>query len=96
MNSWTPYDERTILVRSAGRAFRVTTNRCPRLGDPLARVSRVLPGGSSICSPRDVRLYVSDFGNPNPLPCLVESIELLTPEQAEAMDRTGARQPSTP
>ena len=83
--SWTPYDDHTILVRSGGRTFRVTTNRCPRLADPLARITTEVEGGTSICSPHDVHLSVSDSADSIPTPCFVQSITPLSEAQAKAL-----------
>jgi hypothetical protein len=85
--TWTPYDDHTILVRSNGRAFLVTTNRCPRLADPLPRLITRLMGGSQICSPRDVRLSVADSADTIPVPCFIQSIAPMTEEQARALER---------
>ncbi len=84
--SWTPYDDHTILVRNGVRAFEVTTNRCPRLADPLPRITVILAGGSLICSPRDVRLQVSDSADSISTPCFPQSITPLTQEQAHALE----------
>ena len=89
--SWIPMDENTILVRDGSRAFRVTTNRCPRLKDPLVRITRVLPGGSRICGRQDVRLYLSDYPDSIPTPCFIQGIEALAPEQAEALEASARR-----
>ena len=87
-SSWTPYDDHTILVRSGGHTFRVTTNRCPRLADPLARITTEMTGGSSICSPHDVHLFVSDSADSIPSPCFVQSITPLSEDQAKALEAT--------
>jgi hypothetical protein len=86
--SWTAYNDHTILVRSGRNAFRVTTNRCPHLADPLPRISTVLRGGSSICSPQDVRLYVSDSADTAPVPCFIQSIAPVTEADARALEKT--------
>ena len=83
---WMPYDERTILVREGARAFRVTTHNCPRLKDPLVRITRVLPGGSRICGRQDVRLYLSDYPDSIPTPCFIQSIEAIPEDQARALE----------
>ena len=85
-SSWTPYDDHTILVRSGGHAFRVTTNRCPRLADPLPRISTEVMGGSSICSPHDVHLSVSDSADSIPTPCFIQSITPLSEDQAKVLE----------
>jgi hypothetical protein len=84
--SWTPYDDHTILVWSSGRAFQVTTNRCPRLADPLARLTKKISGGTSICSPHDVQLFVSDSADSIPSPCFIQSITPLTKDEAKAIE----------
>jgi hypothetical protein len=86
--SWTPYDDHTILVRSAGRAFKVVTNRCPRLADPLPIIVTKILGGSQICGPHDVQLMVGDSADRNPTPCFVQSITPLTAEEAKAIEAT--------
>jgi hypothetical protein len=85
-SSWTPYDDHTILVHSGRQVFQITTNRCPRLADPLARITTKVLGGSSICSPHDVQLSVSDSADTMPAPCFVQSITPLTEEQARAIE----------
>ena len=85
---WVPINENTILVRSGPRSFRVSTNTCQSLRDPLVRITRVLPGGSRICGRQDVRLYLSDGGN-IPTPCFVQGIEPLSEEQARALETSG-------
>jgi hypothetical protein len=85
-SSWTPYDDHTILVHSGGRDFQITTNRCPRLADPLARISTRMLGGSSICSPHDVQLLVSDGADTIAVPCFIQSITPLTADQAKALE----------
>jgi hypothetical protein len=84
--SWTPYDDHTILVRSGGHAYQVTTNSCPRLADPLPIITTKIRGGSSICSPHDVQLFVADSADRSPIPCFVQSITPLTEEQAKAIE----------
>ena len=85
--SWMPIDARTVLVRTTGGAFRLTTARCPRLTDRTAVISRELLGGARLCSPRDVRLTVTAFDGSMPLPCLVEAITPLSPAQAAALEQ---------
>ena len=89
--SWVPMDDRTILVRDGSRSFRVTTNSCPRLKDPLVRITRVLPGGSRICGRQDVRLYLSDYPDSIPTPCFIQAIEPLSEDQARALETAGRR-----
>ena len=88
--SWIAHDERTVLVRDGARAFRVTTDRCPRLADPVPRITRILKGGSSICSPRDVELRVSDLADSFGSPCLVREITPISEVEAKALE---ARRP---
>jgi hypothetical protein len=90
--NWIALDEQTLLVRSAGRAWRVNTNRCPRIDDPLVRLTRVLPGGGTrICSRSDVRLYVSEGAAQIPVPCYVQSIQPLSLPEATALEASGRR-----
>lgn len=83
--TWAPQDDHTILVRSGRRSFRVTTNTCPALADPLARITRELQGGAPICRPRDMRLYVARSGDPISTPCVIQSITPLSDEEASAL-----------
>jgi hypothetical protein len=83
---WAPHDDHTILVWSGRRPFKVTTNTCPSLADPLARITKEIHGGSQICSPRDVRLYVARSGQSISTPCFIQSITPLTPEEARAIE----------
>jgi hypothetical protein len=69
--SWRPDGDHAVLVDSGRHTFRLTTNSCPRLNDPLPTISTVVRGGDSICSAHDVQLYV------NRSPCFVQSIEML-------------------
>ena len=77
-SSWTPYDDHTILVRSGGKTFQVTTNKCPALAAPLARITKDVQGGSLVCSPHDVRLHVSNGANGIPVPCFAQAITPFT------------------
>jgi hypothetical protein len=72
--SWTARDDHTILARSFGRSYLVTTNKCPRLTDPLSHIVIEATGGGPICGPHDVRLFVS---GPDriPTPCFIQSIK---------------------
>lgn len=84
--SWTAYDAQTVLVRSGGRAFRITTRRCPGLSRLMPQISTVIRGGSSICSPQDVELYVSEQPGPSSIRCFIDRIDPLTPAQLEALE----------
>jgi hypothetical protein len=85
--SWTPLDDHTILVRAGVRAFKVTTNSCPRLADPLARITVVIGGGTSICSPRDAHIYVSDSADRQGVPCFAQSISPVSLDEARMMEQ---------
>ena len=89
--SWTPLDDHTILAWSGPRAFRITTNVCPRLADPLPRLTTVVRGGNTICSPHDVKLYVSDSADRRGTPCFVQSITPMSLEDAKALERAHRR-----
>jgi hypothetical protein len=88
VTNWTPYDDHTILVQSGNRSFKVITNRCGGLTSPLPQINTVVKGGSSICSPADVDLYVSS-GGMTTIPCFVQSIQPLSKEEAQAMQEAG-------
>ena len=88
---WRPVNDHTIIVEVGARTFRVTTNQCPTLTAPLPRISTRVRGGTMICSPKDVQLFVSEHGDAASAPCFVQSIEPLTLEQARALDRMHRR-----
>jgi uncharacterized protein DUF6491 len=83
--SWTPYDATTLLVRSAGKSFRVTSKHCPGLSRIFPTVSTVLRGGSSICSPTDVELYVDDRPGIQSVRCFIDTIEPLTNDEYSSL-----------
>jgi hypothetical protein len=76
--SWTAQTDHTVIARANGRSFLVTTNKCPRLEDPLTHIVIEVPGGGPICGPHDVRLYVS---GPDriPTPCFIQDIRPAEP-----------------
>jgi hypothetical protein len=84
--SWSPVDDHTILATAGSRSFRVTTNQCPRLREPLAHIVVVEEVAGQICGPHDVRLYVS---GPDriPTPCFIQNITPLTKDEAKALWR---------
>ena len=84
-SNWAPYDDHTILVRSGARSYRVTTNTCPSLSDPAARLTTEVVGGTLICSPHDVHLKVARSGEPIAVPCFVQSITPLSKNEARAL-----------
>jgi hypothetical protein len=87
VTNWVPIDDHTLVVRSVGRAFRVTTAQCQSLAGPLPRITTVMRGGTSICDPTDAQLYVSSTGSSISLPCFMQSIEAITPDQARALEK---------
>jgi Family of unknown function (DUF6491) len=90
-NNWEPLDDHTLLVRTLGQAYRVTTSQCQSLAGPSPRITTVMRGGSSICSPVDADLYVSNDGDVISTPCLMQSIEPITPEQAKTLEQQSRR-----
>ena len=84
--SWAPVDDHTIVASAGSRSFRVTTNQCPRLREPLAHVVVVQEAAGQICGPHDVRLYVSGADR-IPTPCFIQSITPLTRDEARALFR---------
>jgi hypothetical protein len=86
--NWVPIDDHTLLVRTVGRAFRITTAQCQSLAGPLPRITTVMRGGTSICDPTDAQLYVSSTGSGISLPCFMQSIEAITPDQARALEKS--------
>jgi hypothetical protein len=88
VTNWVPIDDHTLVVRSVGRAFRVTTAQCQSLAGPLPRITTVMRGGTSICDPTDAQLYVSSTGSSISLPCFMQSIEAITPDQARALEKS--------
>jgi hypothetical protein len=85
--NWEPIDDHTLLARSHGDRFKVTTATCPDLARPLPRITTVLPGGSMICGPHDARLYVSQAGDVINTPCFMEKIEPITEAEAKALEK---------
>ncbi len=85
--SWMALDDHTILVRDGARAFRITTNSCPRLADALPRITVVLNGSSNICTPHDAKIYVSDSADRAGVPCFAQSIDALSLDQARALEQ---------
>jgi hypothetical protein len=85
--NWIALNDHTILVDAGRDAFKVTTNVCPHLADALPRINTVIRGGTSICGPHDVQLFVSDSADRGPVPCFVQSIEPISLDQARALRR---------
>ncbi len=83
--SWTAFDDHSILVRSSGRSFLVTTSPCPRLAAPMTRISVEEAGATPMCSPNDVHLFVSDGAGRTPVRCFVQDITRLAEDQARAI-----------
>lgn len=52
-------DDRTIVVRSLGRAWKLTTTPSSFITDPSAVFVNVVRGPSSLCSPLDFQLSVA-------------------------------------
>ncbi len=86
-SNWIPIDDHTILVRTLGHAYRVTTSKCQSLTSPMVQITKVIEAGSRICSPMDARLYVSNSGDLIPTPCLMQSIDPLTQDEAKALEK---------
>jgi hypothetical protein len=86
-DNWEALDDHTLLVRVVGRAYRVTTSRCPSLASPLPRITTVMRGGSRICDIHDAQLYVANSGDVISTPCFMESIEPITLEAARALEK---------
>lgn len=83
---WTPVDDHTLVARSGAKSFKVTTAACPALRDPLPRITLVLGGASTICNPRDARLFVSHDAL-SPTPCFMQTLEPITPDQEKTLLR---------
>jgi len=90
-NNWEPLDDHTLLLRSVGRAFRVTTSKCQSLASPLPRITTVMRGGSRICDIHDAQLYVANSGDIISTPCFMQSIEPITLDQARALEKSQKR-----
>jgi hypothetical protein len=83
--SWVPLDDHRILASSGRSAFLVTTNVCPRLNAPLTHlVISDAGGGTPVCKPHDVRLYISD-GAGIRTPCSIQSISPLSQDEAREL-----------
>ena len=84
--SWTAFDDHRILARSVGRTVLVITDSCPRLGDPLTHIIVTAPGGTPICGPHDVRLYISGGSSGIQTPCSIQSINPLSSDEVRALE----------
>ena len=84
--SWTAFDDHRILARSTGRTLLVVTDFCPRLGDPLTHVVVTAQGGTPICGPHDVRLFISGGSGGIQTPCSIQSIHPLSQDEARALE----------
>lgn len=82
--SWVALDDHRILASSNRSAFLVTTNACPRLSAPLTHLVISDAGGTPVCAPHDVRLYVAD-GVGVRTPCSIQSISPLSKAEARAL-----------
>lgn len=85
VSNWIPYDDHTILAEAGSRTYVLTTSYCPHLTDPLPQIRRVIKGGSMVCSPHDMDIYVGGAGLHNALPCFVQSIRAISPDEERAM-----------
>jgi hypothetical protein len=85
VSNWEPIDDHTVLAWAGSRPFQLTTSRCSALTSPLPRIKVVVRGGSQVCSPHDLQLYVS--AGDIPAPCFVQTIEPLTQVQAKALEK---------
>jgi hypothetical protein len=85
-SSWVGYDDHTILARSNGRTFLVTTDACPRLAAPMTHITVVPLDSGRICEPHDARLYVTDNSDQIRIPCYIQSIRLLAADEAKAIE----------
>lgn len=87
-NGWRAPDASTIYIRVGVRdIYRLDlTNACQALRSPGAVLVNRVRGGSSICSPLDLDLRVSQ-GHGFATPCLVKTMTKLTPDEAAALPK---------
>jgi hypothetical protein len=81
---WSALDDHRILASSTHQTFLATAGSCPRLNAPLTHIVVSVPGGTPICGPHDVRLYITDGGGIR-TPCTIESISPLSQDEARAL-----------
>ena len=84
---WVPVDDHTILVTAGVRHFKVVTDTCPPLHRAFPTITTELLGGSSVCTPEDVRLHVSSGGDVASIYCSIESIKPISETEAKALGR---------
>ncbi len=82
--TWTALDDHRIVARSIRRTFLITTEACPRLGEPLTHVIVSAPGGTPICERHDVHLYIGGAGGIR-TPCSIRSLTPLSPDEVRAL-----------
>lgn len=80
-------DASTMLVRARSNVYRLTFAGSCAAGavssDPI--VTRVPPGSATVCRPLDLSLSIAKGGFPTP--CIVSSIDMLTPEQVAELPK---------
>ena len=82
-----PINDHTILVRSQGRAFRLTTTPSFRLAGPSPILVSEIRGPSEVCRPVDLDLRVTDSGGGFGEPIIVQAIDRITLDEAKALSR---------
>lgn len=81
-------DNRTMYMNVNDRdVYRVTMSGACLAGsfstDPI--ITRQPPGSSIICRPIDLDISIAHPGTGHSVPCIVDGIELMTPEQVAAI-----------
>lgn len=86
--NWRAPNDRTIYIRAPGRRiFRLDlVSACPTLSDPSAKLI-TRHDTNSICRAIDWDLKVAPGGPGPAVPCLVQSMTLLTPAEAAALPK---------
>jgi hypothetical protein len=85
--SWKAVDDQTMYLHIRGnRYFRVDlANKCFMLKVPNAHLITIFRGPDLICSAVDWDLKVSQDIHDIPEPCIVKSMQVLTPAEAAAI-----------
>ncbi len=86
---WRAPDTKTIIIRTnVSRYFRLgLSHECPALKWPDAHLVMNVRGPNTICSPVDWDLKVSTNPNGISMPCIVQTMTPMTPEEVNALPK---------
>ncbi len=88
---YTPIDDRTILVESQRRWWRLTVTPNSRLRDPSSFLVNVIRGTSLLCTPLDFDLSVDSTPGGFRSPMIVQEFAPITAEEAKALRKAAHR-----